>query len=62
MSNTIIVQPTLSLIGSVRLDSDQSRLSVCVVAALHEPDGPEIAEKLLQVFDFGTRSEFAWSC
>ena len=55
MSNTIKVQPTLSLIGSVRLFSDQSRLSVCVVAALHEPDGPEIAEKLLQVFDFGTR-------
>ena len=55
MSNTIVVQPTLSLIGSVRLDSDQSRLSVCVVAALHEPDALEIAEEALTVFDFGTR-------
>ena len=61
MSNTIVVQPTLSLIGSVRLDSDQSRLSVCVVAALHEPDGPEIAEKLLQYSISAQESEFAWS-
>ena len=52
MLNRIINLIVFLIVGSVIVSSDQSRLSILVVAALQGPDGPEKRSSLL--FSFGT--------